>query len=277
MPHPTELTMTARPEGYKILAMTAGVIHRDTGLPTSAHTRWQVENPSGGIMMDFRSGHQTALRRFAHCVVLNEAPWGLTRETHMQPLGGQDRDDCVPRAVDARWLELEAQWEAEILKTPTFPCALTFKDQIKREAKLFTDPGDSHKTSVQTQVCHDVLYRQLRSWTPNWHCRLMEWENNDGSLAHAPCFPIVAWHWKSGSRALLIGVDPSKPWWAVGRCVVELSGKFIISPKNGHPHKVIRQSEPFVGRNWRGRMLALAFEWAMEINREEIEPPAESS
>lgn len=263
MLHPTELTLTAQPEGYKITALTAGAFHKVTSLPTSAHTLWQIRNPSGDLMMDFRSGHRTALRRFAHCVVLNEAPWALTQRTMMQPPGdGPDRDDCVPRAVDARWFELEAQWEAEILNTPTFPCAVTFKDQIKREMKLYG--GDSAKTSVQTQACHDVFYRQLRSWTPHWHCRLMEWENNDGSLAHAPCFPIVAWHYKSASRALLVGVDPSKPWWAVGRCVVELQGKFLLSPTSKSPHVVVRQSEPFVGRNWRGRMLATAFEWAMQ-------------
>ena len=116
---PTELTMTARPEGYKIIAMTAGVIHGDTGLPTNAYTRWQIEKPSGEIMMGFRSGSETALRRFAHCVVLHAAPWSLDRETPMQPAGheGPDVPGCVPRAVDTRWLELEAQWEAEILGT----------------------------------------------------------------------------------------------------------------------------------------------------------------
>lgn len=119
MPHPTELTMTARPEGHKITALTAGVIHGDTGLPTNAYTRWQIENPSGKIMMDFRSGSETALRRFAHCVVLNE-PHLLTREAQMQPpLPHRDMAYAVPRAVDTRWFELEAQWEAEILNTQT--------------------------------------------------------------------------------------------------------------------------------------------------------------
>ena len=51
---------------------------------------------------------------------------------------------------------------------------------------------------------------------------------------------------------------------AVGRRVVELRGTGEYRGANKSRFKVVRQSDPFGGRGWRGAMFSTGFSWAVE-------------
>jgi len=112
-----------------------------------------------------------------------------------------------------------------------------------------------------TEATRMVFDRELRLSEDGWHVRLMKWVNNDGVLAHAPCFPIVV-HNRDEGRVLLLGTE-DKDWWAVGRRVVELRGTGDFSGTDKSRFEVVRQSDPFEGRGWRGAMLTTGFSWAV--------------
>ena len=116
------------------------------------------------------------------------------------------------------------------------------------------------------EATYRVFEDALRLSEDGWDVRLTRWVNNDGSLAHAPCFPIVAHNRKEG-RVLLLGAE-DKGWWAVGRRVVELRGTGEFrGTGTGSRFEVVRQSDPFGGHGWRGEMLSTGFSWAVEGRR----------
>lgn len=142
-------------------------------------------------------------------------------------------------------------------KAPDVPTPYEFQRWIKAMS------GKSRSTSVMTEVTYRVFDDALRLSEAGWDVRLMRWVNNDGRLAHAPCFPIVAHNRKEG-RVLLLGAE-DKGWWAVGRRVVELrgTGEFRATSTESR-FEVVRQSDPFGGHGWRGEMLSTGFSWAVE-------------
>ncbi len=141
----------------------------------------------------------------------------------------------------------------EVASDPPTPRDL--QDRIKRKKGAYGRTGASEATRL-------VFEELLRSTGIEWDVRLMVWVNNDGGLAHAPCFPIVC-HNREEGRVLLLGTE-YKGWWAVGRRVVELRGTGEYRGANKSRFKVVRQSDPFGGRGWRGAMLRTGFSWAVE-------------
>lgn len=143
-------------------------------------------------------------------------------------------------------------------EAPAAPTPFEFQGWIKAMS------GKSRATSVMTEATYRVFDDALRLSEDGWDVRLMRWANNDGSLAHAPCFPIVA---QKGGRVLLLGTE-DKGWWAVGRRVVELrgTGEFRATGTESR-FEVVRQSDPFGGHGWRGEMLSTGFSWAVEGRR----------
>ena len=142
-------------------------------------------------------------------------------------------------------------------EAPAAPTPFEFQSWIKSMS------GKSRSTSVMTEATYRVFGDALRLSKDGWDVRLMRWANNDGSLAHAPCFPIVAHNRKEG-RVLLLGTE-DKGWWAVGRRVVELrgTGEFRAVGVDKSRFEVVRQSDPFEGRGWRGEMLSTGFAWVV--------------
>ena len=129
------------------------------------------------------------------------------------------------------------------------------------QSRIKSVSGGSRSTSVMTEATRMVFDRELRLSEDGWHVRLMKWVNNDGVLAHAPCFPIVV-HNRDEGRVLLLGTE-DKGWWAVGRRVVELRGTGDFSGTDKSRFEVVRQSDPFEGRGWRGEMLSTGFAWVV--------------
>jgi hypothetical protein len=135
------------------------------------------------------------------------------------------------------------------------PSPNDFQGWIKEES------GGGRRTSVLTDAAFRVFKQELCSRDEGWDVRLMKWVNNDGGLAHAPCFPIVV-HNRDEGRVLLLGTE-DKGWWAVGRRVVELRGTGEYRGADKSRFEVVRQSDPFEGRGWRGEMLSTGFAWVV--------------